>query len=166
MTVFKNKHIIAAMIVAPMLAVLTYFLVDQIVREEPYMAVYGQAYPLVAKSNCRFSSGQCRLENASFSAVLSVLQESSGQQVLLLNSSHALQQATIGLVDEQGQEWPPTDMLAKSDNQTQWQLDLPFAVTANTLARVALKSNDAFYFAETTMQFNQYSTIFEQDFRK
>jgi NADH:ubiquinone oxidoreductase subunit 3 (subunit A) len=61
---FKNWHVIIAMIVAPILAVLAWFAVDYFVAERPHAAKEGAAYSLIAKSNCRYDSGQCDLENA------------------------------------------------------------------------------------------------------
>ncbi len=163
MSFFKNKHVITAMIVAPILAVLAYFAVDFLVKENPHVAIAGQSYPLVAKSNCRFTSGECDLQNASFRSKLKV---ASDKKYLTLTSSHPLQSATLGFVNKDGIETIPNPMLAVDESNTSWQLALPVNAARDTTARVALQANDAFYFAETTMEFIDYETVFEQDFRK
>lgn len=151
------------MIVAPILAVLAYFAVDFLVKEKPHVAVAGQAYPLLAQSNCRFTSGECNLENASFKSKLKI---ASDKQSLTLTSSHPLQSATLGFVNQDGSETEPDQMIALDDTNTAWQLALPSDAASDTLARLALQANDAFYFAETSMQFIDYKTTFEKDFRK
>ena len=65
---FTNKHVITAFIVAPILAVLSYYAVDLLLKEQPHVAVAGSSYPLVAQSNCRYTSGRCDLKNADFVA--------------------------------------------------------------------------------------------------
>jgi len=162
MSFFKNKHIIAAMIVSPLLALVAYFAVDLVVKEKPHVAVAGQAYPMVAKSNCRFTSGECTLENSSFSTQLTVEGDTN---VLLLKSSHPLQNATIGFVDTAASETSPERMQAIDSTNTRWQLELPSNISSDTIARVALRANDAFYFAETSLQFSTYETLFDKDLR-
>ena len=60
---FKNKHIIIAMIVAPILAVLAWFATGMLVDEKPHTMQEGSVYTLNVKSNCRWASGNCTLEN-------------------------------------------------------------------------------------------------------
>ena len=55
--------IVIALLVAPVLALIAYFAVDAVVAEKPEKALAGSSYPLVAKSNCRYASGRCSLEN-------------------------------------------------------------------------------------------------------
>jgi len=63
---FTNKHVIIAMLVAPVLAIMAWFAVDYFIGERPHAAKEGAAYTLIAKSNCRYDSGQCDLENSDF----------------------------------------------------------------------------------------------------
>ncbi len=60
---WKNKHVIVALLVAPALALVAYFGVDAMVSEKPDVAQPGQAYPLRVMSNCRYASGACELRN-------------------------------------------------------------------------------------------------------
>ena len=166
MSFFKNKHVITAMIVAPILAVLAYVAVDLVVQEKPHVALSGQAYPLIAKSNCRFSSGKCNLENATFKSQLSVQNQQGEKAVLELIASHSLQSATIGFVDSNGVEFAPTTMQATDNTGSVWQFELPVGVSSDALARLVLQANDVFYYAQTSMQFSTYQTSFDKDFRK
>ena len=61
---FTNKHVVVAMLVAPILAILAWFAVDALVSERPHVAHEGGAYRLAAKPSCRYASGMCELENA------------------------------------------------------------------------------------------------------
>ncbi len=163
MNFFKNAHVITAMIVAPLLSVGAYFIADWAVKEKPHAMVAGQVYPLVTKPNCRFSSGQCDLQNAAFHARLSMVND---QSTIELRASHAMQSATIGFVRPQGQEVAPAPMKTVDDAGKVWQLILPINASPETIARIALQVNGAYYFAETAMHFGQYQTVFDKDFRR
>ncbi len=60
---FKNKHVIVALIVAPILAILSWFATGYFVDEKPHTMQEGSVYTLNVKSNCRWASGNCTLEN-------------------------------------------------------------------------------------------------------
>lgn len=60
---FKNKHVIVAMVVAPILAILAWFATGMLVDEKPHLMKEGGVYTLNVRSNCRWESGQCTLEN-------------------------------------------------------------------------------------------------------
>jgi len=165
MSFFKNKHIITAMIVAPILAILSYYLVDLAVKEKPTIAVAGQAYKLIAKSNCRFSSGACNMENGNFKSTITVA-ETDGKKTLILNTNKSLQQATIGFITSDGQESGPFELTASDAISKQWSTEFSIIADANTTLRVALSANDAHYYSETNMSFATYETTFNKDFRK
>ena len=164
MSFFKNKHVITAMIVAPILAVGSYYLVDLAVKEQPHKAVSGQAYKLIAKSNCRFSSGACVIENGTFKSTITVLRE-SGKQILTVNANNPLQGATVGFVND-GVESKPLDLIANDTTGKKWSTEFNSPADASTTLRLALSANDAHYYSETTLAFSDYETSFKQDFRK
>lgn len=165
MTFFTNKHVITAMIVAPILSVLAYFLVDLAVKEQPQKAVAGNAYKLIAKSNCRFSSGSCDLVNGSFKSTLRVTQE-QGVKTLHLMSENPLQNASVGFVTSSDGETGPFDFVAKVNDGNAWTTELNVPADEYTILRVVLVANGAHYYAETTMGFSNYETSFSRDFRK
>lgn len=163
MNFFKNKHIIAAIIVTPVLAILGYMFADSLVREKPHAAVEGQTYPLVAKSNCRFSSGECDLQNLAFDAKLTVDVENN---LIHLTSSHPLENAMMGFVDQRGAEIPPARMAPSADDDRKWSMKMAVQAGAGSVVRVALQANNTHYFGDSTMEFATYKTTFDKDFRK
>ncbi len=101
---FTNKHVIIAMIVAPILAVLAWFAVGEFTGEQPKRAEPGQTYPLVEKSNCRYQSGACDLENGDFKLRLSLQDGVTGPE-FLLTASHPLEGVVLA-VDAGGRPTP------------------------------------------------------------
>ena len=61
---FKNKHVIVAMIVAPILAILSWYATGFIVDEKEHAMKDGAIYTLVVRPNCRWTSGKCTLSNS------------------------------------------------------------------------------------------------------
>lgn len=115
--VFTNKHVVIAMVVAPVLAVLAWFATGQLSGEKPQPAEQGKSYPLVEKSNCRYPSGACDLQNEEFR--LRIAPAGNNSRELVLISSHPLDGVVLGIgiprddprpesmraVDGQGLEW-------------------------------------------------------------
>jgi hypothetical protein len=113
--VFTNKHVVIALIVAPILSVLAWFAVSSWIGEKPQAAQMGNSYPLLAQSNCRWPSGQCDMENEDFS--LSLRLDASAR--LTLESSHVLDGIVLAVsagpadsrpramsaIDEAGRHW-------------------------------------------------------------
>ena len=66
MNVLKNKHVLVAALVAPLLALMAWFAIDLMTGEEPHAAIEGQSYALVELPNCRYDSGRCGLKNNEF----------------------------------------------------------------------------------------------------
>ena len=165
MSFFKNKHVITAMIVAPILAIISYYLVDMMVKEQPRKAQAGQSYKLVAQSNCRFSSGACDLENGNFKSTITIA-TTDGKQTLLLNTNKSLQQAIVGFVTGDGQETGPYELTASDSSNKKWFTEFSIAADAETTLRIALSANDAHYFSETRMAFTTYEASYNKDFRK
>jgi len=162
MNFFKNKHLIAAMIVTPVLAFLGYYFVDLMVKETPKSAVAGQNYKLIAKSNCRYTSGSCDLVNGEFKSTLTI-NEQGTQKVLSLTSNHPLQGVTVGFVANDDESMP-LKMNLKDVEATSWALPLEQSINENTTLRVAISANDSYYFAQTTLGFVEYKTSFDKTF--
>lgn len=164
MSFFTNKHVITAMVVAPILAVISYFTVDMVVKEAPTAAVPGQSYPLLAKPNCRYTSGACTLVNADFKSELVVISEAS-RDVLQLTASHTLQDVKIGF--SRVKEDPPAEpqsMRAQDAKHKVWSIALPLKANEENKLVIAILSNGSHYYAETAMGFAEYKTSFHKDF--
>ena len=164
MSLLQNKHVITALIVAPILAIGSYYLVDLLVREQPQKPIAGQVYKLIAQPNCQFSSGLCELSNGNLKTTI-IVSKTKGQQGLILTANKVLQQVNVGFVTSDGHEVGPLE-LALNDAQDQWFTVFDLLADATTTLRVAIRANDAFYLSETTMGFSRYETSFEQDFRQ
>jgi hypothetical protein len=166
MSFFSNTHVLVALIAAPILALLSYFMVDQIVKEEPRPALQGRAYPLVAKSNCRYTSGECDLVNASFKSTL-VVEKTRDTSTLILESSHTLEGVKVGFADltEDDSFSKPFNMQSHGDTGTRWQIEMPVAASATTRIMVVMLADGAHYYAQTTMGFSEYRAAYKTDFR-
>ena len=151
---FKNKHVVIAMLVAPVLAIMAWFAVDYFVAERPHPAKPGSAYKLIAKSNCRYASGQCDLENADFKLSIRPGMVSASSVALTLSASHELQSATIGLVEgDSAQAAAP--MTRTNDTGTEWQGLLPSPSSDEAQIRVAVTAKDATWYAVIPVVFLQ-----------
>ncbi len=163
MNFFKNKYVIAIIVIALVLALLTYLLMDSSVKERPQAAIDNQSYPLVAKPNCRYSSGECELHNLSFDAKLTVNLE---EKRIYLTASAPLKNAMMGFVDQNGTEVAPTQMLPKGDDNKQWFMEMSVEAGENSIVRVVLQANNALYFADTSLQFASYQAAVDESSRK
>ena len=148
---FTNKHVVIAMIVAPILAVLAWFAVGQLVGEKPRKAVPGQSYPLVEKSNCRYASGSCDLENAEFRLRLSLEPMPTGYS-LLLTASHPLQ-GVLFSVGETDVDTAPTMMRASDGQGLEWRLAMARIPGSSERIRVVARASGSSYFAEASTAF-------------
>ena len=154
---FTNKHVVIAMIVAPILSVLAWFAVGQFTGEQPRVAEPGQSYPLVEKSNCRYHSSACDLENEDFKLRLSLHQGSTGPE-FLLTASHALEGVVlaVGPVDEQPQ---PSPMRASDGQGLEWRIALGEQPAADERILLVARSAGSSYFADASTTFLQPESL-------
>jgi len=61
---FKNKHVLVALVVTPILAILAWFATGMLVDEKEHVMKDGSVYTLVVRPNCRWESGTCTLTNS------------------------------------------------------------------------------------------------------
>ncbi len=162
MSFFKNKHVVAAMVITPVLAILGYYVTDLFVKEKPRPAVAGKSYALVAKSNCRYTSGQCNLENGNFKSKL-VIQNNDGVPLLFLETKHPISAASVGFFANQ-QSVDPVPMGIVADDQKKWSIALPVEASEKSIVRLVILANGAQYYAETTLGFSEYETSFNKEF--
>jgi hypothetical protein len=151
---FKNKHVIVAMLVAPVLSILAWLSVDYFVGERPHAAQPGSAYLLIARSNCRYDSGQCDLANKDFEITLRATRIGDARMTLEALSKFPLQQSTIGLV-ESGIEGPPLPMDKLDTSAMRWGATLSRPDSADSTLRVAVLAQGATYYAEVPVTFLQ-----------
>ena len=166
-----NKHFIIALIVAPILAVIAYFAVDYSVSEKPRQAVPGTHYPLVAKSNCRYQSGQCTFENGDISIEVSTEVISAKVVNIHINSTIPVDGASIGFTyDTQTEEKESGDKASKplqlsssSADRREWLISLDSEIMDASAVRLVASINKSLYYGESTTQFFDYNTSFQQN---
>jgi len=150
--VLTNKHVVIAVIVAPLLAVMAWFAAGKFTGESPEAAVPGQSYPLVEKSNCRYASGACDIQNEEFR--LRLTPGESGNSELLLTSSHPLDGVVLG-VGLPDQETQPAAMRAADGQRLEWRLQLGAAPLPVQRIRLVALAHGSSYFADVGTTFLQ-----------
>ena len=117
---FKNKHVIASLIIAPILAIISYFAVDYYVAEVPHKAKKGGLYKFLVKPNCRWESGSCRLVNGDIELHIKPKNPEYGNNYIYLKSSVALESVRFALVKKKGDSSQPNLMKAANNTNTLW----------------------------------------------
>ena len=155
MSVFTNKHVVVALLVAPVLAIGAWYAVGLIGAETPQRAVPGQSYPLVAKSNCRYASGQCSLENGDIEFHITPV-SSNDTLSLKITSNQSSGRVMLGLGQDSN---PPKPEEAPYDASIQsWY----YAVTENQAEKLffVAEIRGSRYFAKLdTVFFERLSSI-------
>ena len=153
MSVWTNKHVIVALLVAPILAVLAYYALDALVGERPQPAEEGQSYPLVEKPSCRYDSGRCELKNGDFELMLVPEGQDAGRITLNLTSVFPLDGAMIALVDESGGDAAPVPMQARGADGLEWTLGMARPDPERQRLRLVVSSGGALYFGDVATAF-------------
>lgn len=156
---FTNKHVVIALIIAPVLSVLAWFAVGRLAGEDAAPAQPGQSYPLVAKSSCRWPSGQCELENGDF---LLTLRIDRGLR-LSLSSAHPLEGVMLGVFDPEAGQLAEGELLGFSagpmvqadESGLLWETQLARRPSADDRFRLVAGAGGSTYYAETSTQFAQ-----------
>jgi hypothetical protein len=151
--VWKNKHVLIATMMAPVLALIAYFGVNALVGEKPHVAEAGQSYVLVEKPNCRHSGGICGLKNGDFELTLSFEWLDNGRMLLELESVHALDGVLVALVESEASEDPPVDMRPVGNDGLTWTLDVAHPDPDSHRLRLVASANQALYFGDVATKF-------------
>lgn len=163
--IFTNKHVITALIVTPILAILGYFAVDVLVREKPHSAVDGGSYPLVAKSNCRYTSGHCEMKNGALNVRIDPQFNDDGTLTLTLYSNQPLQSAQFAVADMDQDNSQPTTWSATDAQGTQWSATIAVPQPKQHL-QLVVNASDSLFYGETGLAFLNYEASFDEDFRR
>lgn len=161
---FTNKHVIAALLITPVLAILGYFMVDSIVSEKPHKAKPGAHYQLVAKPNCRYSSGVCSFKNGEFEANITIDQTPS-HTVINIVSDFALDGGQVSFSYDDVNA-TPVELYASNANNTHWQASFVHDYSGKETLRLVLAASGAMYYGETHAAFGEYKTSYGKDFRQ
>lgn len=153
MSILKDKHVVIAMAMAPVLALIAYFGVSALIGEDSLPAQSGQSYKLVEKPNCRYASGQCGLKNGDFELTLDFEQLGGGRLLLSLASVHPLDGVLLAVVESEDDETPPVAMRATSADGMGWSLEVVAANPETQRMRLVATSNQAYYFGDAALKF-------------
>ena len=150
---WKNKHLIIAMLVAPCLAILAWYAVDFFVAEKPQVAEPGAAYPLVARPNCRWESGECDLVNNDLEMTILPLELAETQTRLALDSEFPLTDATFALLSGGNEVTANAEHDASPDAAAQMTVTIPAFADPEAMLRIAVTVHESIYFAEVPVVF-------------
>jgi hypothetical protein len=162
MNILKNKHVILAMFIAPVLALVAYFATDYVVSEKPHAARQGSTYQLAAKSNCRYQSGQCTLHNGDVEVNVRAERVTDSLVELSLHSNLPLQNVLVSLVVANVETDTAMLQPAASEENT-WRAEFDIHETEQTTLRFVLNLSGTLFYAETPAVFVDYDTSFPQD---
>ncbi|MGD8358064.1 MAG: hypothetical protein PVJ33_03555 [Lysobacterales bacterium] len=151
MNVLKNRHVVIAALVAPVLAVMSYYAIDYFYGERPHAARAGENYPLVEKPNCRYASGVCGLRNADFVLDLTASDAESGGTVLRLVSVFPLEGVKVALASPGSTPAPPQDMKPEDEQRRNWVIELPRPDPERDRLRLVASAGGTLYFGDVAM---------------
>ena len=150
---WKNKHVVVALLVAPILAILAWYAVGAWIGEKPHVAEAGGAYKLVARSNCRYESGECDLVNNDFKVTLRPAELAASVTGLTLDSEFPLDQATIALVRDGSEIAAPAVPRDFREPSMSWTVTIPATADPGAKLRVAVTARDSLWYAEVPVVF-------------
>ncbi len=153
----KNKHVIIALLVTPVLALLAYFGVDALVKERPHKAKEGASYELIAKPNCRYASGKCILKNGNFELTMRL-----DEGLLRVSPNFALSGIRVGLLAA-GTDEEQLYTLTYDKQANEWFTAFDTPVSAEQQLRVVARAGGASYFVQTVMAFIEYDPGFSKN---
>ena len=149
---WKNKHVVVALLVAPILSILAWYAVGSLIGEKPQAAEAGNTYKLVARSNCRYASGSCDLHNSDLQLTIMPGTFAASSIALTLTSSHPLRGATVGLA-EGGSGQPPARMTRTDGAGLAWQGLIPLPTSPESTIRIAVTAQGATWYGEVPVVF-------------
>ena len=152
---------VIAMLMAPVLALISYYVVHALVSETPLAAEAGQSYQLVEKPNCRYASGNCGLKNGDFELTLSFEWLDQNRMLLKLVSVHSLDGVLIAMVENEGNEKLPVEMRALGSDGLSWSLELINSDPEHNRLHLVASSGQSLYFGDAAMKFTLSETEFD-----
>ena len=162
MSIFKNKNLMVATLMAPILALVSYFGINALLSEKPHAAEAGQSYQLLEKPNCRRSGGNCGLKNADFELNLSVEWLNDEHLLITLKSAHPLNGVLVELVENEAGQNQPVQMRPMSADGLSWSLDMAGPDPESHRLHLVASSGESLYFGDIAMKFIGLETSFEK----
>jgi hypothetical protein len=153
MSFWKDKHVVMASVMAPVLGLVAYFGMGALIGEKPQPAEAGKSYQLVEKSNCRYNSGLCGLKNVDFELTLSAEPLEAGRLLLKLHSENPLDGVKVALIENSTDETLPLDMQASGSDGLDWSMDIEIPDPERDRLRVVASSRQILYFGDVATKF-------------
>jgi len=153
MVVWKNKHVILAMIVAPILAVLAWFGIGAIFGEKPLPAESGQVYKLVEKPNCRYGSGECGLKNVDFELTLTGEPINGDRYLLNVVSANPLDGIKLALAVNGVDDDQPLDMRPVGNDGLKWTLAIQRPDPLHDRLHLVAMAGGTLYYGDAATRF-------------
>ncbi len=154
MSFLRNKHLITAMFVTPLLAIAGYYVADRSVAEPPVAIEPDRSYPLVARSNCRYQSGLCTLVNGDVKLTVNASRVSEHRVALSVVAEQPLDRVVIAST-------PDEPVVMKREGNV-WKNEMTITDPESTQLQLVFTLNGAHFFAETSAVFVDYSTGFSR----
>jgi hypothetical protein len=162
MSIWKNKHVVIATIVAPILAVFAYFGIGAIFGEKPQPAEPGQVYELIEKPNCRYASGECGLKNVDFELTLTGEPVSGGRYLLNVVSANPLDGIKLALAENGAEEEQPVDMRPVGRDGLKWTLAIKLPDPLHDRLHLVAMAGGTLYYADAATKFTVPESASEQ----
>lgn len=153
MSILKNRHVLVASLVAPLLALMAWFAIDYLTGETPHAAVEGQSYPLVEKPNCRYDSGFCGLKNNDFELTISYERLSGDRLALTLESDFPLDGVLLAVVISDTDDRKPVPMKPLGPEGKRWAIEVVVAEPETDRIRLAASTGGSVYFGDASTRF-------------
>ena len=147
----RNRHIALALVLAPLLSLLAWWATGPLLGQQPAPAQAGQSYPLVAKSNCRWSSGECHLENADIQLQLTFLQ--APRPVLIVVSSVPVDAVLVSVGVDANVRPQSLQSATGAGPSQEWRLPLAALPSSPAHIRLAVRAKGSSWYGETGLAF-------------
>lgn len=153
MIAWKNKHVIIAMIVAPILALFGYFGIGAIFGEKPQPAEAGQVYELIEMPKCRYGSGECGLKNVDFELTLTGEEISGDRYLLNVVSANPLDGIKLALAEGEADDEQPVDMRPVGIDGLKWTMAIKRPDPAHDRLHLVAMAGGTLYYADASTKF-------------
>ena len=140
------------MIVAPILAIISYFAVDHYVAEVPHKAKQGQSYKMLVKPNCRWESGACDLINGELKIHITSDSQVYGLNRLFVDVSSDLKGIKFALVKVKNNTSKPQSMTSSNGSKISWQSPQINIIKSDYLQFV-ISVNESIFYAQVPTVF-------------
>ena len=148
--VLKNKHVVLAMLIAPLLAVFAWYATGWLLGDTsttPVLAQPGDSYPLLERSGCRYGGGKCVLANEDVELAIAFDADGSA----LISSTVPLESVLLALRSDAADE--PVAGIPVDAGAALWRVELNEKPQVTDALRLAVVAGGSAYFGEASLTF-------------